>query len=110
MPAGVAAMRAGTMTARVFPCFLASKLRRVSHWPLQRRRGIHWPMELGAADRGVAAIITILVVIFFMDLPDIEQLRAWAHGAGAWFIVVFWIGYVVLTLFPLPRTFWTVAA
>lgn len=45
-------MRAGTMTARVFPCFLASKLRRVSHWPLQRRRGIHWPMELGAADRG----------------------------------------------------------
>lgn len=58
----------------------------------------------------VAGIIAILVVIFFIDLPDIEQLRAWAHGAGAWFIVVFWIGYVVLTLFPLPRTFWTVAA
>lgn len=33
-----------------------------------------------------------------------------ADGAGSWFIVLFWIGYVVLTLFPLPRTLWTVSA
>ncbi|SLM88172.1 DedA family protein paralog [Corynebacterium casei] len=56
------------------------------------------------------AVIALVALILFVDLPDIGELRTWADGAGSWFIVLFWIGYVVLTLFPLPRTLWTVSA
>ena len=41
---------------------------------------------------------------------DLEQLRFWAVHTGPWFIAVFTLLYAVLTLFPLPRTLWTVAA
>ncbi|WLP86670.1 TVP38/TMEM64 family protein [Corynebacterium stationis] len=57
-----------------------------------------------------ATTIAVLAVIFFMDLPGVEQLRTWADGAGSWFIALFWLCYVILTLFPLPRTIWTVSA
>ena len=57
-----------------------------------------------------ATTIAVLAVIFFMDLPGVEQLRTWADGAGSWFIALFWLCYVNLTLFPLPRTIWTVSA
>lgn len=57
-----------------------------------------------------AGAIILLALIFVVDLPGVEQLRAWAHDAGSWFIVLFWFGYVILTLFPLPRTIWTVSA
>ncbi|AMJ44624.1 TVP38/TMEM64 family protein [Corynebacterium stationis] len=57
-----------------------------------------------------ATTIAVLAVIFFVDLPRVEQLRTWADGAGSWFIALFWLCYVTLTLFPLPRTIWTVSA
>ena len=57
-----------------------------------------------------ATTIAVLAVIFFMDRPGVEQLRTWADGAGSWFIALFWLCYVILTLFPLPRTIWTVSA
>ena len=57
-----------------------------------------------------ATTIAVLAVIFFVDLPGVEQLRTWADGAGSWFIALFWLCYVILTLFPLPRTIWTVSA
>lgn len=57
-----------------------------------------------------ATTIAVLAVIFFVDLPGVEQLRTWADGADSWFIALFWLCYVILTLFPLPRTIWTVSA
>ena len=57
-----------------------------------------------------ATTIAVLAVIFYVDLPGVEQLRTWADGAGSWFIALFWLCYVILTLFPLPRTIWTVSA
>ena len=57
-----------------------------------------------------APTIAVLAVIFFVDLPGVEQLRTWADGAGSWFIALFWLFYVILTLFPLPRAIWTVSA
>src|SRR5699024_3391886 len=65
-----------------------------------------WTQRLIAA----ATTIAVLAVIFFVDLPGVEQLRTWADGAGSWFIALFWLCYVILTLFPLPRTIWTVSA
>ncbi|WP_244977453.1 TVP38/TMEM64 family protein [Corynebacterium lizhenjunii] len=48
--------------------------------------------------------------LWLVGLPDVARLRAWAGHTGAWFPVVFWLSYVFFTLFPLPRTLWTVAA
>lgn len=56
---------------------------------------------------GIAVIIALLLVV---DIPGVDELRTWADNAGAWFLVIFWFLYVALTLFPLPRTIWTVAA
>lgn len=57
----------------------------------------------------VAAVIIVLI-LRFASLPELEILRNWAAQHGSWFVLAFWIGYVVLTLFPLPRTLWTVSA
>ncbi len=46
----------------------------------------------------------------FINVPDLASLRAAAANLGGWFVVALWAGYVVFTLFPLPRTIWTVAA
>ena len=56
---------------------------------------------------GGAALVTLMVVLTHVDMA---QLRAWAHHTGPWFVVVFAALYVVFTLFPLPRTIWTVTA
>lgn len=45
-----------------------------------------------------------------IDVPSLPQLRAWSDQTGAWFPVVFWLLYVVVTQFPIPRTLLTVSA
>ena len=72
--------------------------RAVAHWDARR-----WLTVLA----GGAALVTLMVVLTHVDMA---QLRAWAHHTGPWFVVVFAALYVVFTLFPLPRTIWTVTA
>lgn len=78
--------------------FLKDAVASISQWSWTRRLIV------------AATTIAVLAVIFFVDLPGVEQLRTWADGAGSWFIAMFWLCYVILTLFPLPRTIWTVSA
>lgn len=65
-----------------------------------------WPRRLTVA----AALAGFLAVTLFVEVPSIETLRAWAAAAGDPFIVLFWLGYVTITQFPVPRTILTLAS
>ncbi|MBV9091794.1 MAG: TVP38/TMEM64 family protein [Mycobacteriaceae bacterium] len=58
------------------------------------------------------AVIAVMVVsvALLVPLPTAVQLRDWAKSAGPWFPLVFLAGYVVVTVFPFPRTAFTLAA
>ncbi|MCF6385951.1 TVP38/TMEM64 family protein [Mycobacterium sp. MBM] len=60
---------------------------------------------------GIAATIVILVAVaILVPLPSAIQLRDWATAAGAWFPLAFFAAHVVMTVFPFPRTAFTLAA
>ena len=75
-----------------------SAWRSIQRWTVQR-----WIAVL-------AAVIALLAVLYFYDLPDVARLRDASTRFGAWFPFIFALGYVIFTQFPFPRTFWTVAA
>lgn len=59
----------------------------------------------------IAATIVILVAVaFLVPLPSAIQLRDWATAAGPWFPLVFFAAHIVMTVFPFPRTAFTLAA
>lgn len=59
----------------------------------------------------IAATIVILVAVaFLVPLPSAIQLRDWAAAAGPWFPLVFFAAHIVMTVFPFPRTAFTLAA
>ena len=58
----------------------------------------------------VAALAVFIAASALIDVPSLPQLRAWSDQTGAWFPVVFWLLYVVVTQFPIPRTLLTVSA
>ncbi len=58
-----------------------------------------------------AVVVVILVsVALLVPLPTAVQLRDWATSVGLWFPLAFLAGYVVVTVFPFPRTAFTLAA
>lgn len=59
----------------------------------------------------IAAVFVILVaVVLLVPLPTAVQLRDWATSAGPWFPLAFFAAHVVTTVFPFPRTVFTLAA
>lgn len=60
---------------------------------------------------GAAACLAVMAaVVLLVDVPSVASFRAWAEHLGPWFVLAFWAAYVVGTVFPMPRTLWTVAA
>lgn len=60
---------------------------------------------------GSAAAIVILVAIaLLVPLPTAVQLRDWATSVGPWFPAAFLAAHIVVTVFPFPRTAFTLAA
>lgn len=57
---------------------------------------------------GTAVILVAVVVL--VPLPSAVQLRDWATSLGAWFPLAFLAAHVVVTVFPFPRTAFTLAA
>lgn len=57
----------------------------------------------------VAAAAFILAWLT-LDVPPLATLREWADSTGAWFPVLFWLLYVLITQFPIPRTIMTVSS
>lgn len=57
-----------------------------------------------------ATIVILVAVAYFVPLPTALQLRDWATSAGPWFPLAFFVAHVVVTVFPFPRTAFTLAA
>ncbi|BBY66657.1 TVP38/TMEM64 family protein [Mycolicibacterium helvum] len=60
----------------------------------------------------VTAIATVILVavVILVPLPTALQLRDWATSLGAWFPLAFLGAHIVVTVFPFPRTAFTLAA
>ena len=63
--------------------------------------------------RVIATVVGITVLIAaatWVPLPSPVQMRDWAESAGPWFPLAFLVAHVVVTIVPVPRTAFTLAA
>lgn len=58
----------------------------------------------------VAAIVLLVVIALLVPLPTAVQLRDWATSVGSWFPLAFLAAHILVTVFPFPRTAFTLAA
>jgi uncharacterized membrane protein YdjX (TVP38/TMEM64 family) len=58
----------------------------------------------------LAAIVILVAVALLVPLPTAVQLRDWATSVGPWFPLAFLGAHIVVTVFPFPRTAFTLAA
>lgn len=65
------------------------------------------PTRLAAV---LSAIVILVAIAMLVPLPTALQLRDWATSAGPWFPLVFFAAHVAMTVFPFPRTAFTLAA
>ncbi|MBI3227407.1 MAG: TVP38/TMEM64 family protein [Mycolicibacterium cosmeticum] len=58
------------------------------------------------------SVVSVILVAFalLVPLPSAVQLRDWATSLGPWFPLAFFAAHVVVTIFPFPRTAFTLAA
>jgi uncharacterized membrane protein YdjX (TVP38/TMEM64 family) len=58
----------------------------------------------------LVAIVILVAVAVFVPMPTAVQLRDWATSVGPWFPLAFLAAHLVVTVFPFPRTAFTLAA
>jgi uncharacterized membrane protein YdjX (TVP38/TMEM64 family) len=58
----------------------------------------------------LAAIVILIAVALLVPIPTAIQLRDWATSVGPWFPLAFLGAHIVVTVFPFPRTAFTLAA
>jgi len=58
----------------------------------------------------LAAIVILVAIALLVPLPTAVQLRDWATSVGPWFPMAFLGAHIVMTVFPFPRTAFTLAA
>src|SRR5262249_10083 len=56
---------------------------------------------------GITVLVAVAVVV---PLPTAVQLRDWAESVGPWFPLTFLLAHIVVTVVPVPRTAFTLAA
>lgn len=56
------------------------------------------------------AVTAFLGAWLLIDVPPLSTLRTWSDATGSWFPVLFFVLYVVVTQFPIPRTIMTISA
>jgi uncharacterized membrane protein YdjX (TVP38/TMEM64 family) len=57
-----------------------------------------------------AVMVAVVAVVLLVPLPSAVQLRDWATSVGPWFPLAFLGAHIVVTVFPFPRTAFTLAA
>ena len=65
------------------------------------------PRRFGAI---LTAIVILVAVAVLVRLPTAVELRDWATSVGPWFPLAFLAAHIVVTVFPFPRTAFTLAA
>jgi uncharacterized membrane protein YdjX (TVP38/TMEM64 family) len=58
----------------------------------------------------LAAIVILIAIAVWVPLPTAVQMRDWATSVGPWFPLAFLAAHIVVTVFPFPRTAFTLAA
>jgi uncharacterized membrane protein YdjX (TVP38/TMEM64 family) len=58
----------------------------------------------------LAAIVILVAIAVLVPLPTAVQLRDWATSVGPWFPLAFLAAHIVVTVFPFPRTVFTLSA
>lgn len=58
----------------------------------------------------VAGITSLIAAATWLPLPSPVQLRDWAESVGPWFPLAFLGAHVMVTVLPVPRTAFTLAA
>ncbi|MBV9516442.1 MAG: TVP38/TMEM64 family protein [Mycobacteriaceae bacterium] len=58
----------------------------------------------------LVGVVIVVAVAAVVPMPTAVQLRDWARSAGPWFPLAFLAAHVVVTVFPFPRTAFTLAA
>ena len=58
----------------------------------------------------VVGITVLVAVALLVPLPAPVQLRDWAESVGPWFPLAFLMAHIVVTVVPVPRTAFTLAA
>lgn len=58
----------------------------------------------------LTAIVILIAVAVLIPLPTAVQMRDWATSVGPWFPLAFLAAHIVVTVFPFPRTAFTLAA
>jgi uncharacterized membrane protein YdjX (TVP38/TMEM64 family) len=58
----------------------------------------------------VVGITVLVAVALLVPLPTPVELRDWAQSAGPWFPLAFLLAHIVMTVVPVPRTAFTLAA
>ncbi len=56
------------------------------------------------------AIVILVAVALLVPLPTAVQLRDWSRSVGPWLPLAFLAAHAVITVFPFPRTAFTLAA
>lgn len=84
-----------TATLRDLGCAIGAAARSVS------RSRIVWT---------VVGITALLVLASWLPLPSPVQMRDWAQSLGPWFPLAFLFAHIVVTVVPVPRTAFTLAA
>ncbi|GGG68214.1 TVP38/TMEM64 family protein [Corynebacterium pelargi] len=67
-----------------------------------------WPRWRQVA--AIVAVISLCIIVAFVDAPSLGTLQQWATDTGAWFPALFFWLYVLITQFPIPRTVMTLSA
>ncbi|WP_018017046.1 TVP38/TMEM64 family protein [Corynebacterium capitovis] len=70
-------------------------------------------MQKSSIWRVIALIVVgvaFLVAWRSLEIPSLSSLRQWSAHAGEWFPLLFWMLYVLVTQFPVPRTLLTISA
>jgi uncharacterized membrane protein YdjX (TVP38/TMEM64 family) len=57
-----------------------------------------------------ATIVILVAVLLLVPRPGAMQLRDWATSVGPWFPLAFLAAHIVVTVFPFPRTAFTLAS
>jgi uncharacterized membrane protein YdjX (TVP38/TMEM64 family) len=58
----------------------------------------------------LTAIVILIAVAVLVPLPTAVQMRDWVTSVGPWFPLAFLVAHIVVTVFPFPRTAFTLAA